>query len=120
MGQKSTNHHQDNPNPKQHHKINAICMVSCQVKAACQIDHPSGYTKLYWVEVDSCANCCTGAIFCLIANTGRTANVEGFHGDLGKLEDIPFGTCYAAIDHPVLQETIIAMFHQCQSTLAAK
>jgi len=49
----------------------------------------------------------------LIADTGRTADVEGFHGDLGKLEGIPIGTCYTAIDHPVLQETIIGVFHQC-------
>jgi len=78
------------------------------------IEHPTNYMKLCWVEVDSCANtCCAGATFKLIADTGRTADVEGFHGNLGKLEGIPIGTCYTAINHPVLQETIIRVFHQC-------
>jgi len=99
MGRKSTKHHQDNPNPKKHHKINAICMVSLQVKAAHQIDHPTEYTNLCQVEVDLHADtCCAGATFHLIANTGKTANVEGFHGDLGKLEGIPINTCYTVID----------------------
>jgi len=114
MGRKSTNCHLVNSNPQKHHKINVIHTVSLQVKAACQVDHPSDYTKLCRVEVDLQADtCCAGATFCLIANTGKMADVEGFHGDLGKLEGIPIGTCYTAIDHPVLQETIIAMFHQC-------
>jgi len=78
------------------------------------VKHPSNYKKLCWVEVVSHADtCCTGATFQLIADTGHTANVKGFHGDLGKLEGIPIGTCYTAIDHPVLQETIIEVFHQC-------
>jgi len=42
-----------------------------------------------------------------------TADVEGIHGDLGKLKGIPIGTCYTVIDHPALQETIIGVFHQC-------
>ncbi len=83
-----------------------------QVKKAQTIEHPT--KKLCWVEVDSCANtCCTGETFKLIADMGHTADVKGFHGDLGKLEGIPIGTCYTAIDHPVLQETIIGVFHQC-------
>jgi len=48
-----------------------------------------------------------------MADMGCTANVEAFHGNLGKLESIPIGTCYTAIDHLVLQETIIRVFHQC-------
>jgi len=87
-------------------------MVSMQVKKAQTIEHPT--KKLCWVEVDSCANtCCTGATFKLIADMGHTADVKGFHGNLGKLEGIPIGTCYTAIDHPVLQEMIIGVFHQC-------
>jgi len=114
MGRKSQNQHPDNPNPKRPRKINTICTVSMQVKKAQTIEHPANYKKLCWVEVDSRANtCCAGATFKLITDTGRTADVEGFHGDLGKLEGIPIGTCYTAIDHPVLQETIIGVFHQC-------
>jgi len=86
MGRKSTNCHPTNLNPQKHCKINAIHTVSLQVKAACQVDHPSDYTKLCQVEVDLQADtCCTGATFHLIADTSRMANVEGFHGDLGKL-----------------------------------
>ncbi len=89
-------------------------MVSMQIKKAMTVKHPSDYRKLCQVEVDLCVDtCCAGATFWLIANTGHTANVKGFHGDLGKLEGIPIGTCYTAIDHPVLQETIIGIFHQC-------
>ncbi len=57
--------------------------------------------------------CYAGVTFWLIADTGCMANLEGFHGDLGKLEGIPTGTCYTVIDHPILQETIIRVFHQC-------
>jgi len=46
MGRKSTNCHPGNPNPQKHHKFSAICTISLQVKAACQVDHPSDYTKL--------------------------------------------------------------------------
>jgi len=41
------------------------------------------------------------------------ADVEGFHKDLGKLENIPIGMCYTAINHLGLQETIIGVFHEC-------
>ena len=114
MGRKSKNRHPDNPNPKKPCKINAIHMVSMQVKKAQTIEHPTDYKKLCQVEVDSRADtCCAGATFKLITDMGCTADVEGFHGDLGKLEGIPIGTCYTAIDHLVLQETIIGVFHQC-------
>ncbi len=53
MERKSTNCHLANPNPQKHHKINVICTISLQVKAAHKIDHPSDYTKLCQVEVDS-------------------------------------------------------------------
>jgi len=85
-----------------------------QVKTAQTIEHPTDYKKLCWVEVDSHADtCCAGATFKMITDTGCTADVEGFHGNLGKLEGIPIGACYTAIDHPILQETIIGVYHQC-------
>jgi len=75
------------------------------------VKHPCSYRKLCQVEADLCADtCCAGAIFWLIADTGHTANVKGFHVDLGKLEGISIGICYTAMDLPVLQETIIGVF----------
>jgi len=74
----------------------------------------SDFTKLCQVEVDSRADtCCAGATFCLVEETDWIADMEGFHKDLGKLENIPIGTYYTAIDHPGLQETIIRVFHEC-------
>jgi len=114
MGWKSKNQHPDNPNTKKQQKINMICMISMQVKKAQTIEHPTNYKKLCQVEVDSCADtCCAGTTFKLIADMGCTADVKGFHGNLGKLAGIPIGTCYTAINHPVLQETIMGAFHQC-------
>jgi len=113
MGQGSANWHQQNPNSK-HRKINAIRTVLHSVKKTNTIQHTSDSTKLCRVEVDSRADtCCAGATFYLVEETDRTADVEGFHEDLWKLKNIPIGTCYTAIDHPGLQETIIGVFHEC-------
>ncbi len=113
MGQGSANRHQQNPNLK-HRKINVIWTVSHLVKKTNAIRHTSDSTKLCCEEVDSHADtCCAGTTFYLVEETDRTADVEGFHEDLGKLENIPIGTCYTAIDHPGLQETIIGVFHEC-------
>jgi len=103
MGQGSANHHQQNPNLKCQ-KINAIQTMLHLVKMTKAIRHTTDTMKLCHVEVDSCADtCCTGATFYLVEETNRTADVKGFHKDLGKLENIPIGTCYIAIDHPSLQ-----------------
>jgi hypothetical protein len=114
MGWKSKNRHSQNPNKKQR-VLKAIKTVGHKVcKSASTIQHSSDYNKMARVEVDSRADtCCAGATFCMVESTDRTADVEGFHGDLGKLENIPIGTCYTAVDHPVLQETIICVFHEC-------
>jgi len=112
MGQASNNRHVQNPNKKR--KINAIRTISHAIKKTTTIRHTADTAKLCRVKVDSRADtCCAGATFCLIEETDRTADVEGFHSDLGKLENIPIGTCYTAIDHPGSQETIIGVFHEC-------
>jgi len=47
MGRKSKNRHPHNPNGSKARKINAIQMVSLQIKKAMTVEHPSNYRKLF-------------------------------------------------------------------------
>jgi len=113
MGQGSNNHHPKNPNGKKR-KIDAIRMVSHSIKKVTATRHSLDFTKLCQVEVDSRADtCCAGATFSLVKGTNQTMDMEGFYEDLGKLKNFPIGTRYTAINHPVLQVTIIGVFYEC-------
>jgi hypothetical protein len=65
------------------------------------------------VEVDSRADtCCFGKTFKLLEQTDRLADVLGFSDELGKISDVPIGTCVTAVDLADTQKTIIAVFHE--------
>jgi len=97
MGQGSNNRHPKNPKGKKR-KIDTIWTVSHSIKKATATRHSSDFTKLCRVEVDSRADtCCTRATFCLVEETDGMADVEGFHKDLGKLENIPISATLPSI-----------------------
>ena len=114
FGRGAANRHATNPNKKAR-TIGALRVESYKVSktVVTRIETPTDYAALCRAEVDSRADTvCCGKTFRMIEQSQRIATVSGFHGALGAVSDIPIANCVTAIDHPLLQETLILVCNE--------
>ncbi len=83
------------------------------VNATPNINISDNYSFQGRAEIDTRADTtCAGAAFALIETTGAECDVRGFHDDMAPIRNVPIATCATAYDHPILQETLILLFHE--------
>jgi len=114
MGRKSKNWHPHNPNGRKTCKINAIWMVSLQIKKAMTVEHPCNYMKLCWVKRGFACWHLLCRFHVLVDCWHRLhSQCQGLPWGPGKVRRYPYWHVLHCNWHLVLQETIIGVFHQC-------